>query len=53
MVNNIGNTTKSLNTSLGGTTTFTPSDNLTVLTGTIGIGFLIFDFIVLLLFLIS
>ena len=43
MVNNIGRTTKTLNTTLGGTTTFTPSDNLTILTGTIGTGLLIFD----------
>ena len=43
MVNNIGRTTKMLNTSLGGTTSFTPSDNLTILTGVIGTGLLIFD----------
>lgn len=43
MVNNIGKTTKTLNTSLGGTTSFTPSDNLTIMTGTVGVGFLIFD----------
>lgn len=43
MVNNIGRTTKTLNTSLGGTTSFTPSDNLTILAGVNGVGLLIFD----------
>lgn len=43
MVNNIGRTTKTLNTSLGGTTSFSPSDNLTIITGEIGTGLLIFD----------
>ena len=43
MVNNIGRTTKTLNTTLGETTSFTPSDNLTILTGELGTGFLIAD----------
>ena len=43
MVNNVAKTTKTLNTSLGGTTSFTPSDNLTIMTGSIGEGLLIFD----------
>lgn len=43
MVNNIGRTTKTLSTSLGGTTSFTPNDNLTILTGVNGVGLLIFD----------
>ena len=43
MVNNIGRTTKTLNTSLGGTTSFTPSVNLTIMTGVLGTGLLIFD----------
>ena len=43
MVNNIGRTTKTLNVNLGNTTSFTPSDNLTIITGTVGVGFLIFD----------
>jgi len=43
MVNNIGRTTKTLNTSLGGTTSFTPNDNLTILAGVNGVGLLIFD----------
>lgn len=43
MVNNIGKTTKTLNVTLGGTTSFTPSDNLTIMTGVLGTGFLIFD----------
>ena len=43
MVNNIGRTTKTLNTNIGGTTSFTPSDNMTILTGELGLGCLIFD----------
>lgn len=43
MVNNVGKTTKILNTTLGGTTSFTPNDNLIILTGEIGIGLLVFD----------
>ena len=43
MVNNVARTTKTLNTTLGQTTTFTPSDDLTILTGVVGTGLLIFD----------
>jgi hypothetical protein len=43
MVNNIGKTTKLLNTTLGGTMLFTPNDNLTIITGELGVGFLVFD----------
>lgn len=43
MVNNIGKTTKTLNTNLGGTTLFSPTDNLTIMTGVLGNGLLIFD----------
>jgi len=43
MVNNIGKTTKTLNTTLGQTTSFTPSDNLTIITGELGTGCLIAD----------
>ena len=43
MVNNIAKTTKTLNTTLGGTTSFTPNDNLTIMTGELGTGLLIFD----------
>ena len=43
MVNNIGKTTKTLNTSLGGITNFTPTDNMTIISGELGLGFLIFD----------
>lgn len=43
MVNNVARTTKTLSTTLGGTVTFTPSDNLTIMTGELGTGLLIFD----------
>lgn len=43
MVNNIAKTTKTLNTTLGETTSFTTSDNLTIITGELGTGLLIFD----------
>lgn len=43
MVNNIAKTTKTLNTNLGQTTSFTPSDDLTIMTGELGLGLLIFD----------
>jgi len=43
MVNNIAKTTKVLNTNLGQTTSFAPSDNLTIITGEVGTGLLIFD----------
>lgn len=43
MVNNVGTTTQELNKSLGETTSFTTSDDITVITGTMGKGFLVFD----------
>lgn len=43
MVNNIGKTTHILDTELGVTTPFTTSENITILTGEIGKGLLLFD----------
>jgi len=43
MVNNVGTTTQTLNIKLGETTSFTTSDDITIITGSIGKGFLIFD----------
>lgn len=43
MVNNVGKTTRELNTNLGETTQFTSSDDIIVIAGEIGRGFLIFD----------
>lgn len=43
MVNNVGTTTQTLSKELGRTTQFTTSDDITVITGTVGQGFLIFD----------
>lgn len=43
MVNNVGKTTHELNTNLGETTQFTSSDDIIVIAGEIGRGFLIFD----------
>ena len=43
MVNNVGTTTETLSTELGRTTEFNTSDNITVIAGTIGKGFLLFD----------
>lgn len=43
MVNNVGTTTQTLSIELGRTTQFTTSDDITVITGTIGQGFLVFD----------
>ena len=43
MVNNVGTTIQTLSTELGRTTQFTTSDDITVITGTIGKGFLVFD----------
>ena len=43
MVNNVGTTTETLSVELGRTTQFTTSDDITVITGTIGKGFLVFD----------
>ena len=43
MVNNVGTTTQTLSIELGRTTQFTTSDDITVIAGTIGKGFLVFD----------
>ena len=43
MVNNIARTTKTLNINLGGSTSFTQNDNLTIMAGELGRGLLIFD----------
>lgn len=43
MVNNVGTTTQTLSINLGETTSFTTSDDIIVITGTIGNGFLVFD----------
>ena len=43
MVNNVGTTTETLSIELGRTTEFNTSDNITVIAGTIGKGFLLFD----------
>lgn len=43
MVNNIGKTTHILSTELGVSTPFTTSENITILTGEIGKGLLLFD----------
>lgn len=43
MVNNISKTTKTLNTNLGETTTFTSKEDITLLVGEIGLGLLVFD----------
>lgn len=43
MVNNVARTNKTLNTTLGSTTSFTSEDTITILTGEVGVGLLIFD----------
>lgn len=43
MVNNVGKTTQTLNTNLGGTTSFTNKNDITLLTGELGTGLLVFD----------
>ena len=43
MVNNVGKTTQTLSTNLGGTTSFTDKNDITLLTGELGAGLLIFD----------
>lgn len=43
MVNNIGRTTQTLSTNLGGTVTTLTSSDITLLTGSLGQGCLIFD----------
>ena len=43
MVNNVGKTTQTLSTNLGGTTSFTDKNDITLLTGELGAGLLVFD----------
>lgn len=43
MVNNVGKTTQILSTNLGETTSFTSNENITLLTGELGLGLLVFD----------
>ena len=43
MVNNIGKTSKELNTNLGETTSFTSKNDVNLITGELGIGVLLFD----------
>lgn len=43
MVNNIGKTTQILSVNLGETTSFTDDSSITILTGEIGKGLLLFD----------
>ena len=43
MVNNVGKTTQTLSTNLGGTTQFTSKNDITLLTGEIRTGLLVFD----------
>lgn len=43
MVNNVGKTTQILSTNLGETTSFTSKENITLLTGDLGLGLLVFD----------
>ena len=43
MVNNVGKTTQNLSTQLGEATPFTNTESITLLTGEIGKGLLLFD----------
>lgn len=43
MVNNVGKTSQTLSTNLGETTQFVSSETITLLSGEIGKGFLLFD----------
>lgn len=43
MVNNVGKTTQNLSTQLGEATSFTSTESITLLTGEIGKGLLLFD----------
>lgn len=43
MVNNVGKTTQTLSTNLGGTTSFTNKEDITLLAGELGTGLLVFD----------
>ena len=43
MVNHVGKTTQTLSTNLGETVTFYGTDTITVISGEVGLGFLVFD----------
>ena len=43
MVNNVGKTTQTLSTNLGGTTSVTNKEDITLLAGELGTGLLVFD----------
>ena len=43
MVNNVGKTTQTLSPNLGETTQFNSSDNISIIAGELGTGFLLFD----------
>lgn len=43
MVNNVGKTTQHLNTDLGTSTQFSSKDDITIFSGELGNGFLLFD----------
>lgn len=43
MVNNVGKTTRTLNIQLGGTNAFTSLTGITIISGEVGRGFLLFD----------
>lgn len=43
MVNNVGKTTQILSNELGRTTSFDTNENITIITGELGTGFLLFD----------
>lgn len=43
MVNNVGTTTQVLSTELGRETNFESNESITIITGTLGLGFLLFD----------
>ena len=43
MVNNIGKTNKTLSTNLGEKTSFTSGEDITLITGELGLGLLVFD----------
>lgn len=43
MVNHVGKTTQTLSTNLGETTPFISTDTIVVISGEVGLGFLLFD----------
>lgn len=43
MVNNVGKTTRILNTNLGSTNTFESDNSITIIAGELGLGCLLFD----------